>query len=101
MKEKLSIMAISLSCQELYTLVDGKDYEWLNQSQNQFNSRARRGTSRYKGVSWNKTYQKWQAYIFYKGKNRNLGSFNSEEEAAKVYDKVAKQYFGEFVFTNF
>jgi len=35
------------------------------------------------------------------GTTRNLGSFKTEEEAAKKYDLVAKDVFGEFAYLNF
>jgi len=62
---------------------------------------TRGGTSKYKGVSWIKQYQKWYACIKCNGKNRNLGYFDNEMEAAKVYDEKAKELFGEFAKTNF
>lgn len=55
--------------------------------------------SKYKGVSfWD---GKWKAKIRVKNVNIYLGTFKDEISAAKAYDKVAKENFGEFAFPNF
>lgn len=58
-------------------------------------------SSRYKGVSWSKQAQKWLAQITVDWRNRYLGIFLVEEDAARAYDAAAKQYFGEFARLNF
>ncbi|MCK5611583.1 HNH endonuclease [Candidatus Pacearchaeota archaeon] len=71
-------------------------------SQNQQNSRKRAGcSSKYKGVSWVKREKKWRAAIKYKGKSSTLGHYDNESDAARVYDKKAKEIFGEFARLNF
>ncbi|MFA6281244.1 MAG: AP2 domain-containing protein [Candidatus Omnitrophota bacterium] len=57
-------------------------------------------TSKYKGVSWDKVKRKWRARIACGKKNTSIGRFNSEIEAAKAYDKKAKELFGEFAYLN-
>jgi hypothetical protein len=70
--------------------------------QNSFNQKKAGGmTSKYKGVSWDNWKCKWVVYIKINGRNKNLGRFNSEEEAAKAYDKAAVEFFGEFARLNF
>lgn len=55
-----------------------------------------RSSSRYKGVvAYNRT-GKFKATILL-----NLGVFESEEDAARAYDKKAKELFGEFARLNF
>lgn len=92
--------------------IDHEDGNGLNNCQlnlrpctareNQMNSHPRRGcSSKYKGVSWNKQYKKWRAYIKVDGKLIHLGIFDSEKYAARVYDIAAMKYFGEFAKLNF
>lgn len=70
--------------------------------QNNLNRRPRMGTtSRYKGVSWTTRRQKWCAQIEVDKRNRHIGYFLSEEEAARAYDRVALEVFGEYAYLNF
>jgi hypothetical protein len=57
--------------------------------------------SKYRGVNWNKRNSKWIAQISYDGKNRGLGSFEDEEEAARTYDRAARAHKGEKAQLNF
>lgn len=61
---------------------------------------SRHNSSGYKGVFFDKYGDRWRAKIQYMGKSIFLGSFKSALEAAKAYDRAAKQYFGEFACTN-
>jgi hypothetical protein len=45
-------------------------------------------SSKYRGVSWYNSRNKWKAEIYYDGKRHRLGSFEDEEEAAKAYDRA-------------
>lgn len=72
-----------------------------SKSQNAQNIKARWGKSRFKGVYWHKHRKKWAVEININGKKKSLGHYIDEVEAAKVYDKVARQYFGEFADVNF
>lgn len=42
-------------------------------------------TSFYPGVSWNKRSRKWEVHFYINGKNKYLGRFEDELEAAQVY----------------
>lgn len=44
-----------------------------------------KGSSKYIGVSWSKSSKKWLARININGKNKHLGLFTSEIQAAKYY----------------
>ena len=57
-------------------------------------------SSKYKGVSWNKSCHKWLARIRIKGKLAYLGRFDNEIEAAKAYDNAAREHFGEYAEIN-
>ena len=71
-------------------------------AQNQKNTRPRSGgTSKYKGVHWEKTKKKFRAKIMYNRKSIHLGYFDDEIAAAKAYDKKAKELFGEYAYLNF
>ena len=71
-------------------------------SQNAMNQRPQSGrTSKYKGVHWHKTKNKWIASIGINGKVSTIGSFNTELEAAKAYNNEARKLFGEFARVNF
>lgn len=93
--------------------VDHRDGEGLNNlrenlrlatsAQNKYNMHNRRKgkTSRFKGVMRHHTAPKWMARIQTAGSVKYLGLFESEEDAARVYDQAARQYFGEFACPNF
>ena len=70
-------------------------------SQNNGNQAKTRGTSRFKGVYWDKGRQKWHAQICLGSNRRAIGRFDSEEEAARAYDAAAVEQWGEFARVNF
>lgn len=49
-----------------------------------------------KGVHFYKAYQKWTSYIRVRGKQINLGYYDTPEEAQAAYQKAALEHFGEF-----
>ena len=72
-------------------------------AQNSYNRRQVRKnkSSKYIGVSWKQWTKKWAVIICYKRKNKIVGYFKDEIQAAKAYDKAAKKYHGEFASLNF
>ena len=75
-----------------------------NHSENCKNTTAR-GKSKYLGVSIVKSKNQYNEYIRAQikinGKSKHLGYFNTEIEAAKIYDEQAKIDHGEFANLNF
>lgn len=66
-----------------------------------FRRKALGTTSKFRGVNWCRRELKWLARIRIDGRLKFLGYFNSEEDAARVYDAAARKYFGEFASPNF
>jgi hypothetical protein len=58
-------------------------------------------TSQFKGVSWHKGGGKWMAMIHQGGTARYLGLLEREEDAARAYDRAARELFGEHARLNF
>jgi len=68
--------------------------------ENNRNKKKYCGGSNFKGVSWDKRHKKWIVQIKYEDKNRHIGFFDNEIVAASVYNKVAREQFGEFAWLN-
>jgi hypothetical protein len=89
--------------------IDHKDHNGLNnrrynirictRSQNLANKTAR-GLSKYLGVSLN-NHKQWRARIRQNKKEYFIGSFETEEMAARAYDLKAIELHGEFANINF
>lgn len=62
---------------------------------------ASKKSSRFKGVSFQKSTGKWNAQIKVNGKLLHIGTFSVEEDAGRAYDKRAYLHFGEFASLNF
>jgi hypothetical protein len=57
-------------------------------------------TSRYRGVSLHKQTNKYRATIVFNDKQKHLGLFIEEADAARAFNKAAKELFGEFASLN-
>ena len=57
-------------------------------------------TSRFKGVSWENSRNKWHVSICANGKRMMIGRFDCETEAAGAYDRKAQELHGEFAYLN-
>lgn len=53
-------------------------------------------TTGYKGVAFFKRDGNYLAYIYYNGKQRHLGYYDTPEEAHAAYCEASKKYHGEF-----
>lgn len=73
-------------------------------SQNQRHSKKRnrlgKASSKFKGVYWSKTREHWVAQIRYGGKQRYLGGYDNERDAALAYNGAASLIFGDFALLN-
>ena len=56
--------------------------------------------SRYRGVTWDRSNQRWRAQIKVQGKYKHLGYFTDEAAAAQAYDEAAARLFGPVAVTN-
>lgn len=92
--------------------VDHRDGDGLNNTRKNIRksttmqNSANRGKNRnnksgYKGVSYNVLSSKWQAQIKVSGHATYLGLFISSIDAARAYDRAARNMFGEFAHLNF
>lgn len=71
-------------------------------SQNLMNARKRTGqcSSRFKGIWWDKSVERWHAEITVRGNTTRVGTSECEIEAAGMYNYAAKKLFGEFAYVN-
>jgi hypothetical protein len=71
-------------------------------SENKRNSVAyKTNTSGFKGVTFSRHTNKWQAQIKVGDLEKYLGYFSKLEAAAHAYDDAAKKYYGDFAKLNF
>lgn len=100
---------LSLYSEESIPLLTGKTREEVKTTlkserikqapRRRFTSRQR--TSRFMGVGSSNRKNQWQARILVHGKVTHLGYYETEEEAARVYDKVSLALHGDHAQTNF
>lgn len=55
------------------------------------NKKHLKSASIHTGVHWHKIMQKWQATIFFEGKNRHIGTYKCETAAAVAYLSTLKK----------
>lgn len=74
-----------------------KNLRFVTRSQNHANIGKTLGrSSKFKGVYKDKRINKWVSRIKVNQKNIYLGSFKNEKDAARVYNKYAVKFFGDF-----
>lgn len=67
-----------------------------NKSQNATNTSYSRGKSKYRGVQWSNTHNKWIVQIRANGKRKYIGIYEDEIIAAEDYQEATKKYHGRF-----
>lgn len=107
-KKSIKLHRFIMNCYD-DKIVDHIDHNTLNNKkknlrictilQNSYNTKYRKHSSCFKGVQ--KVNNKWRCVLRKNGQLINLGTFISEIQAAKIYDKYALKYFGEYAQLNF
>jgi hypothetical protein len=76
---------------------------WVSRSQNVYNRnmKTQNSTSKFRGLHWDKSKNKWVARIRLNGKGKHIGYFETEEEGARAFNEfVISHNLGEFVDLN-
>lgn len=53
-------------------------------------TKDKKGTSKYVGVCWDKSCNRWKSWIYVNGKKIYLGSFKSQKKASQAYQNALK-----------
>jgi len=69
-------------------------------SQNNAHRKLRTNRSGYVGVHWVTRDHRWRAHIKHDGKQMHIGDFTDRIEAARAYNKRAKELHGEYAMLN-
>ena len=96
-QENLENKNFSLNLRRIKSFKQIKNSKKSLRKQNKFKLISKK--SNYRGVTKNR--KKWQAYIWINNKNTYLGSYSSQEVAAKIYDLMAIKKKGFKAKTNF
>lgn len=73
----------------------------VRHQQNMWNRKAVTGSkSKYKGVDWYAASGSWRAYIKIDGKQKHLGCYKQEDDAARAYNKAALALHGQYARLN-
>lgn len=98
-------------CKECKSVVDHINHNPLDnrkanlrittQNNNCYNkSKQSNNTSGCPGVTFDKSKNKWMAFISYNGKNIFLGRYEKYEDAVKARKEAEERYFGEYSYDN-
>jgi hypothetical protein len=77
-----------------------KNLRFCTHAENQQNTKSRGGSSRYKGVHYNKKSKKWLGAFMFNGTHYYCGMFESEKECARAVDEKRKEVCNEFAVLN-
>lgn len=102
-REILNVPGGVLTDHENHNTLDNrrKNIRQCTRSQNGANRIKGSGSSKFKGVYWHARWGHWMAHVQTKGKPNYRGPFLKEEDAARAYDEMAIECFGEFARLNF
>ena len=82
--------------EELYQIINAHQKPLALYLFTQNKGLQKRNTSGHKGVSWDKSKNKWYTYITVNYKLINLGRFSILEDAIEARKKAEIKYFGEY-----
>lgn len=110
-RKMIKMHRLILGLKDPKIFVDHRDHDGLNNqranirpcnnSENQRNRQSAKGSSsNYLGVYWYKKYSNWNVKIHINGKQKTLGYFKTEIEAAMAYNEAAKIHHKEFANLN-
>ena len=77
-----------------------ENLRFATRAQQMRNRQSRCGQSVYKGVSWHEKAKRWRATITIDRKQKHLGYYEKQEDAATAYNKCAVEVWGEFARPN-
>ena len=110
---RIILMHAQIMCTPISMVTDHKDSDGLNNQRNNLRvcsngqnlmnrGKTIKNIGQFKGVyPSNRIKNPWLSSITLNGKYKYIGSFKTEEQAAKAYDEFAKIYHGEFASLNF
>lgn len=107
----ISMHRVILGITDRVVVIDHKNVDGLdnrrcnlriaNHAKNMANRRSAVGSSsKYLGVTWNKSKKRWRVFIQKDKKHIFLGQFKDETEAALAYNRKALELHGEFANLN-
>lgn len=109
-RQKITLHRYIMNINNPKIFIDHKNHDTLdnrksnlricNNAENLRNSYSYIGTSKYKGVCYDKSRNKWVSNIMFNRKGIYLGHYANEIKAAKAYNQAALKYFGEFALLN-
>lgn len=78
-----------------------KNLRLCDTTHNHANRGKTRGRSQFKGVIWDQQKEKWRAGLIKYRRQIYGGHYSEEAEAARAYDRLATEHYGEFACVNF
>lgn len=80
---------------------EGDEAYSVDEARGRARSRIATQSSKYIGVRWFASAQKWHVVVTHNGISHSLGHYEDEVEAAKAYDACGRYFFGASAPTNF
>jgi AP2 domain len=91
-QEQALIIAILETLISQYQEHDMKRLEVVEEMRDRYHKERVQGAINLRGVHFNRARNKYTAQIKRDGKTRNLGNYNTPEEASEAYERAAHEY---------